>query len=196
MSASSKPVALVWLRMKSSLRGFTLIEFVVALTVAGILLAIAVPAFKSFLQNDRDAGQVNSLVMSLNYARSEAVKRASSNGITFCPSVDGVNCDLAPGPWTEGWIVTFLDPVNGNQVLQSVPALNTVGGTNTLSTVTGPATGITFSSSGLASAALTLRVCDARGAAFARQVEVNITGRVAASQQPGKSVAGAALACP
>jgi type IV fimbrial biogenesis protein FimT len=178
--------------------GFTLIELLVTLTVAGILFGIGVPAYRTFVQNDRDAGQVNSLVLSLNYARSEAVKRASANGVTFCPSVDGVNCDLAPGPWTEGWIVTFLDPVNGNQVLQAVPALQGAGtpGGNTVNTVTGPATGITFSSSGLASAALTLRVCDTRGAAFARQVEVNITGRVAASQQPGKSVAGAALACP
>ena len=182
--------------MKLLSHGFTLIELLVSLTVAGILFSIAIPAFNSFVQNDRDVGQVNSLVMSLNYARSEAVKRASANGITFCPSVDGVNCDLAPGPWSEGWIVTYLDPVNGNQVLQTVPALNTVGGTNTVSTVTGPATGITFRSSGMASAALTLRVCDVRGAAFARQVEVNITGRVAASQQVGKSVAGAALACP
>jgi hypothetical protein len=41
-----------------------------------------------------------------------------------------------------------------------------------------------------------IRVCDTRGAAFARDVEVNSTGRVAASQTPGQSVAGTALVCP
>jgi type IV fimbrial biogenesis protein FimT len=175
-------------------QGFTLIELMTSLTVAGILAAIAVPAFNSFLQNDRDTGQVNSLVGSLSYARSEAVKRASTNGITVCQSLDSVNCDA--GPWTEGWIVTYIDPVTpaNTIVLQAIPALS---GTNTVTPVVGPATGITFASNGGASLApFTLRICDARGAAFARQVEVNATGRVAASQRPGFSVGGAALACP
>jgi type IV fimbrial biogenesis protein FimT len=175
-------------------RGFTLIELMVSLTVAGILFAIAIPAFNSFLQNDRDTGQANSLVESLSYARSEAVKRASPNGIAVCPSANGAACDA--GPWTEGWIVTYIDPVTpGNTiVLQAIPALS---GTNTVTPVAGPATGITFNSNGTAPLApFTLRICDQRGAAFARQVEVNLTGRVAASQKPGFSVGGAALACP
>jgi type IV fimbrial biogenesis protein FimT len=173
--------------------GFTLIELLVAMTVGGILLATAVPAFNSFLKNDRDAGQVNSLVSSFNYARSEAVKRASPNGITVCPSPNGLNCGATP--WTGGWIVTYVDPLNAanNVVFQSIPALS---GTNTVTPVVGPVGGITFFSSGLASAALTIRVCDNRGAAFARQVEVLATGRVAASQTPGQSVNGAALVCP
>ncbi len=176
--------------------GFTLIELLTAMTVAGILAAIAVPAFNGFLQNDRDTGQVNSLVGSFSYARSEAVKRASTNGITVCPSLDSLNCDA--GPWTEGWIVTFIDPVTpaNTIVLQAIPALS---GTNTVTPVAGPATGITFTSNGgvaAPGAPFTLRICDARGAAFARQVEVNATGRVAASQRPGFSVGGAALACP
>jgi prepilin-type N-terminal cleavage/methylation domain-containing protein len=173
--------------------GFTLIELLVALTVGGILFAIGVPAFSSFVKNDRDTGQVNSLVASFGYARSEAVKRASPNGVTVCPSPDGLNCGATP--WTGGWIVIYVDPVNAanNVVFQSIPALS---GTNTVTPVVGPAGGITFFSSGLASAAMTIRVCDDRGAAFARQIEVLATGRVAASQTPGKSVNGAALACP
>ena len=125
--------------MKSLLRGFTLIELLVSLTVAGILAAIAVPAFNGFLQNDRDTGQVNSLVGSLGYARSEAVKRASPNGIAVCPSADSLNCDA--GPWTEGWIVTYIDPITpaNTVVLQAIPALS---GTNTVTPVLGPATGI------------------------------------------------------
>ncbi len=75
-----------------SLRGFTLIELLVTMTVAGILACIAVPAFSSFVQNDRDIEQINSLVSSLNYARSEAIKRDSQGGITVCPSVDGRSC--------------------------------------------------------------------------------------------------------
>jgi type IV fimbrial biogenesis protein FimT len=174
--------------------GFTLIELMVSLTVAGILFAVAIPAFNSFVQNDRDTGQANSLVESLSYARSEAVKRASPNGITVCQSANGLACDA--GPWTEGWIVTYIDPVipANTTVLQAIPALS---GSNTVTPVVGPATGITFNSNGTAALApFTLRICDIRGAAYARQVEVNLTGRVAASQKPGFSVGGAALACP
>ena len=184
--------------MKLLSRGFTLIELLVTITVAGILLGIAVPAFDGFLKNDRDTGQANSLVSSFNYARSEAVKRASPNGITVCPSLDGLQCDPAPVSWIEGWIVIYIDPSDNtkNQVLQAVPALNPA---NTVNAAVGPATGITFQSSGLTNApapGLVIRICDTRGAAFARQVEVNSTGRVAASQKPGFSVSGAALTCP
>jgi type IV fimbrial biogenesis protein FimT len=182
--------------MKPLSHGFTLIELLVSITVAGILLGIAIPAFNSFVLNDRDTGQANSLVQSLSYARSEAVKRASPNGITVCQSASGAACDA--GPWTEGWIVIYVDPIIPAKtvVLQAVPALS---GSNTVTPVAGPATGITFNSNGTVltgEAPFTLRICDQRGAAFARQVEVNLTGRVAASQKPGFSVGGAALACP
>jgi type IV fimbrial biogenesis protein FimT len=171
--------------------GFTLIEILVTMAVAGILLAMAVPAFSSFVQNDRDAGQINSLAGSFNYARSEAVKRNSASGIMVCPSTDALTCTGTP--WSGGWIVLNLIATDPPPlVLQAVPALN---GSNTLTAV-GAAAGIAFLSSGLVSAPLTIKVCDPRGARFARDVEINATGRVASSQTPGQSVAGALLTCP
>ena len=93
--------------------------------------------------------------------------------------------------WAGGWIV--VDTL-GDPPLQTVPAL---AGSNTL-TVTGSATGITFQSSGLVtpSALTSITLCDIRGATYAREVEINATGRVIASQTPGQTVAGAALTCP
>ncbi|HSY95700.1 MAG TPA: GspH/FimT family pseudopilin [Steroidobacteraceae bacterium] len=186
-------------RIPGADHGFTLIELLMTIVVAGILLGIAMPAFRSFVLNDRDIGQINSLVSSLNYARSEAVKVASPTGITVCPSTDGQTCSGGTA-WAGGWVVVDTNNADCGGAacppLQSVPALV---GSNTVTPV-GATTGITFSSSGLVAGppgtTLTIRVCDTRGAAFARDVEVNATGRVAASQTPGQSVTGAALVCP
>jgi type IV fimbrial biogenesis protein FimT len=166
--------------------GFTLIELLVTMLVAGILVAIAVPAFNNFVLNDRDIGQANSLVSSLNYARSESIKQNIAGGVTVCPSVDGAAC--AGAAWSQGWIVTNAT----GTVLSAVPAL---AGSNTL-TATGSPSGVTFASTGLPSGQLTIRICDTRGAAFARDVEVNAAGRVAASATPGQTVSGAPLVCP
>jgi type IV fimbrial biogenesis protein FimT len=182
-------------------RGFTLIELIVTMVVAGILTAIAVPAFQSFVMNDRDSAQINSLAYSFNYARSEAVKEDLPGGVTVCPSAGGACSGTAA--WAQGWIVYYTDANNAVQILQTVPALS---GSNTVTPAGGPtaATGITFLSSGMATGLtgtltqpLHVKVCDQRGASFAREVVVNQLGRVAASQTAGYAIDGiTALACP
>lgn len=172
-------------------RGFTLVELMVTCAVAGILTAMAVPAFNNFVLSDRDVGQINSLVASLNYARSEAVKRNLPGGVIVCPSADGQNCNGA-GNWLGGWIVQV---VSSGQVLQTVPAL----AGNTTVTATGPgALNITFLSSGMVQTAAqsTFTICDTRGASYAHELEVNLTGRIVASPTTGQTVNGANLVCP
>jgi type IV fimbrial biogenesis protein FimT len=183
----------------ASERGFTLMELLVTIVVAGILAAIAVPAFNSFVLNDRDIGQINSLVASFNYARSEAIKQHLQAGVTVCPSASGTACDSGSTAWGSGWIVQNNDPnlattpPNPLAIVQYIPAF---GGSNTVTQTTPGNAGITFLYNGTVSSPLTIRICDARGAAYARQVEVNAIGRVASSQTVGQSVSGAPLTCP
>jgi type IV fimbrial biogenesis protein FimT len=171
--------------------GFTLIELLVTLTVGGILAAMAVPAFSNFVQNDRQVGQANSLVMSFNYARAEAIKQNLAAGVSVCPSANGSSCS-GTNDWQGGWIVT-TDPTGATAPLQAVPALSP---STTLYEVGNGATGVVFQSTGLVSAPVTLKICDSRGATSARDVELNATGRAATSQTPGQTVSGAPMSCP
>ncbi len=47
-----------------SRQGFTLIELLVTIVVGAVLAAIAIPAFQTFVMNDRDSAQINSLAYS------------------------------------------------------------------------------------------------------------------------------------
>jgi type IV fimbrial biogenesis protein FimT len=94
--------------------GFTLIELLVVVALVAILLMIAVPSFRSVIERNRIATQVNSFVGDLQVARSEAIKRGVT--VSICPSSNGSSC-LGANTWQGGWMV-FTDP-NGNCTLES-----------------------------------------------------------------------------
>jgi prepilin-type N-terminal cleavage/methylation domain-containing protein len=173
--------------------GFTLIEMLVAIGIASILAAIAIPAFNNFVMNDRDANQINSLAISFNYARSEAVKLNTPVGVQVCPSSDALTCNAPGGGWSAGWVVLDMSGVPNPTVMQAVPAL-AVG--NNVSAAGGGANGVTFKSNGAVVAPAQIKICDPRGGAFARDVEISPVGSITSSPIAGKSATGVALACP
>lgn len=184
--------------MKSPIEGFTLIELLVAITVASILAAIAVPAFNSFVMNDRDATQINSLAGSLNYARSMAVKLNTQGGVQVCPSSDGQTCNAPARGWAGGWVVQDMTNPATPVPLQAVPAFalgNTVSATGVGANLIIFRSNGTVSGGGVITSAQ-IKICDPRGGAFARDVEVNPVGSISSTQTPGLSATGAALACP
>lgn len=105
-----RELTLVWILVPSvgfrrewpAKSGFTLVELVVVLTIAGILATLAAPGLSSFLQSHRLISAANDFVADLSFARSEAVK--SGGSVTVCTSVDRSTC-AASGNWQNGWIV-------------------------------------------------------------------------------------------
>jgi type IV fimbrial biogenesis protein FimT len=160
--------------------GLTLIELLVTIAILAILLSIAVPNFITFVQNSRLIGQTNDLVTSLNYARSEAIKRGVR--VSVCSRLDNTTCSSAGVfNWDAGWLV-FVNPNNnavadaGETVLQVRQPLE-YG--NTLRTAVRQR--VTYQSSGYSGNADTFRLCDSRGTARGRAIVVSLQGRVSTS---------------
>jgi type IV fimbrial biogenesis protein FimT len=164
--------------------GFTIVELMVTVTMVGILAAVAIPAMRTFIQNDRQWTQSSSLIMALNTARNEAIKQ--DTGVQVCPSANQTTCDPA-GAWAEGWIVT--SPGAAVPIMTAGPLPT---GT-TLTEATGQVS-VTFLSTGAAQTAAAFTMCDARGATYGRYTQITKPGSVTSSL--GKKLNGTALACP
>jgi type IV fimbrial biogenesis protein FimT len=115
--------------------GFTLVELIITLTIAGILMSLAAPSMFGFLADNRLSAQVNEFITDISLARSEAIKRNTTAGI--CASTSGTSCTAA-GNWAQGWMVYYVDetnnivivkvhePLSGNNTLQEASAVDTV----------------------------------------------------------------------
>jgi type IV fimbrial biogenesis protein FimT len=181
--------------------GFTLMEVLFTMMVAGILVGLGVPSFKTSVQNNRLVSQANDLLGMLLYSRSQAVLSndnvtvcASNNTNTSTPSCSGTD-------WSKGWIVC-QEASNGNTgcasgytVLRIESALsggNSLTNASNLSKITfSPATGgLTTGNS------LYFDLCDSRGASYGRAIYVYSAGQARVSTTPGKQLDGiTALTC-
>lgn len=80
-----------------SQRGFTIIELMTTVIVLAVLTTIVGPQIREFLVNSTVTANANDLVVSLNLARAEAVKR-------------GRVVEVIPTPtWDQGWEIRAQD---------------------------------------------------------------------------------------
>lgn len=173
-------------RLWHSSPGFTMIELLVTISIAAIMLTIAIPSFRDFLLNSRRATQTNDFILALNYAKSEAVKRSET--VTVCSRSTDTTC-AGSTIWDSGWLV-FVDN-NGNGTADTgemvLQVRGDLEGGNTLRS--GNRTRVTFNSLGFSpNTNDTFNLCDNRGAADGRRIVVSSMGRV--TSQAGAS------ACP
>jgi len=165
-------------------KGFTLIELMVTLAVAVILITVAVPGFRTMIQNNRATTQANELLTAFMLARSEAVKRGVA--VSVCSSADQATC-AASTNWATGWIV-FTDDAGTSGVLDSTDQLIRVWESlDGAPTLTGATQNVQYQPSGLvaATSSFTLTLPDCKG----NQVQtINInavgSGRITASACP------------
>ncbi len=80
--------------------GFTLMELMVTVSIAAILMGIAVPSFTSTIASNRLTTNANALITVLSFARSEAIKRGKQ--------VTVLRKGATSAQWESGWNV-FVD---------------------------------------------------------------------------------------
>lgn len=164
--------------------GFTLVELIITLTIAGILLALAVPAMQTFILDQRLTTQANDFIADLNLARSEAVRRAAS--VTVCKqggTVASPSCSTSAA-WSVGRIV-YVDTDSDSTLDSSETVLRVResldGTSNTLNAIPSSTNSIVFAGTGLTTLSsgteIAMRLCDSRGASKAVTVWINSTGR-------------------
>jgi type IV fimbrial biogenesis protein FimT len=85
--------------------GVTMVELIITMAIAGILLAMGVSSYKYVTKSNRAAGEINSLLGDMQFARYEAVKEGLP--VTVCPAASNaaIACDTGNTGWQEGWIV-------------------------------------------------------------------------------------------
>jgi type IV fimbrial biogenesis protein FimT len=111
------------LSRRKTVRGFTLTELLVTVSVIAVLANFAAPSYSSLILDQSVRTAASDLQTSLFFARGEAIKRAAS-------------VDVIPtsNDWTQGWSVRLHDAPQ--TVLRNEAAVNSQLSTMSGSTVT------------------------------------------------------------
>lgn len=95
------------MRCNRTQAGFTLLELMMVVSLAGLVMMLGIPSFRDMVANNRITSHTNELVMAINMARSEAVKR--NVRVILCrsadPSATPPTCSGSANTWTTGWLM-------------------------------------------------------------------------------------------
>ncbi|MDE1460532.1 GspH/FimT family pseudopilin [Spartinivicinus poritis] len=173
-------------------QGFTLIELMITIAIAGIILAFSAPWLGNFIQDYRSFSETNQLINTLSLAKSEAIKRSTEVSLELSRNTNPGSLD----DWRYSWSI-YLD-ANANNTLDAGERIIKEGQgdlelsiADNLTTNTG---NLRFNAKGLITASninqdangnFILRVCDERreGTSF----ELNRIGRAEKTKHSSKN---------
>lgn len=105
--------------------GFSLVELLVTLSIASLLMTVAVPQFQSLIEKNKVQALMDEFTSSLYMTRGEAAKRGYQ--VTLCASNTAkTDCDTTATDFSSGWII-FVD-YDGNGLLGASTLLFDVDG--------------------------------------------------------------------
>ena len=169
------------------LRGFTLIELMVAVAMVAILSAVAAPSFSAMMLRSGIRSASSDIGSDLNVARAEAIRVGGR--VSLCPRATptAMTCGT---DWSKGWLVfreagtTDIGTFGGTdrllrehgEIHQDLTLVRTTGS----GAITFTPSGALQPDGGLATARLELRAPGQKG----RDLEVSVIGRLTTKVQP------------
>jgi len=163
--------------------GFTIIELFVALAVSAILLSIGVPSFTQMIRSTRLSSTMNQITSDLYAAKGEAIKR-NSRVLVCARASSPANTCANSTDWTSGWLVCFDADANGSCDASTSANPNPLIDRRAIQAslkLTGPATPVTFTSTGPTVAAAVLSLKGTWTSAPTKQATVALTGYIGTS---------------
>ena len=165
--------------------GITIVEMMVSLAVMSILATTGVPAFSSFIQANRLSNSAFDLFGTIQLARTESVKRRTQ--VVLCrsanPTLATPSCSGNANTWTTGWLVFASGDAN-NTYEAATDTLLGIGlvDLRNVTVITNSTSNINLEynadgTTNLAGGTARFAVCDKRGGAYGRQINVPPHGR-------------------
>lgn len=165
--------------------GISIVELVISLAVVSILATTGVPAFSNFIQSNQISESAFDVLGTINLARTEAVKRR--NRVVLCRSGDPTattpTCGGTANTWTTGWLVFASGDTNNTYEAATDTLLGTgvVHSSNVTVITNGTSNNnLQYNSDGTTNeggGTARFAVCDKRGGAYGRQIDVPPHGR-------------------
>lgn len=102
------------LMRRPSQRGFSLVELVVAVAIVAVLLALAAPSYRAWIQNTKIRSTTEAILNGIQMAKSEAVRRNFTVRFQLVSTLDN-SCVLGAGGSTASfptWVISRDDPTS------------------------------------------------------------------------------------
>lgn len=107
-------------------RGFTLIEMLIGLAIVALLLKLAVPSFRTWIQNTQIRGAAHAITDGMNIARGEAIRRnvpvqlqltSLGNGNAAAWTVTELPAPWGTAAFVQRW--SSVEGASGTQIVQA-----------------------------------------------------------------------------
>ncbi len=182
------------MKMQRKYLGFTLLELLATMSMVVILLSVAVPSMRNFINRNGVLADQRALLTDISSGRAKAIE--SNSFVSICGrGASDYTCNGSDN-WSNGWIV-FVDDGSGSGATASngliegdeqIVRIKQYDGNNSFEVLAGiNVTSFGFDQRGYMNSALTdeqltILICDPSGnVKFSRAVFVELTGRGKAS---------------
>jgi prepilin-type N-terminal cleavage/methylation domain-containing protein len=158
-----------------NMHGFTLIELMVTVSVAAILLAVAVPSLTSVYERTRSSTAINNIENSIAFARNQAISYGRK--IVVCPG-SGSSCT---GDWIDGYVI-FIDDDNDNKVDNNTSVLKKEQHLNLKDFIkVSPDKAIIFNTDGMLSgdSEMSIHYCpSSKDSEYSKGISISLSGKI------------------